>query len=408
MNPPSARQEWESHWLLLLCCLLGITVPIVPIYALGQFLPSIEESFGWTRTQASVGLTLSLAITFLVTPIVGRVIDRTDARKLVLPGIVLCGLVSAAFSRATGSIGNWLGLWACQALASTLICPAVWLPVVASTFTTNRSMAMAIALCGISLPAAYGPPLARVLIDHFGWRLAYQILALVVAIPALVCSALFFVDGRVLGTRESAQGRAAAVVARRPLRRIYLSSTFLKLAVAIFASYTASAALFIHLAPILVDRGLAPMTAATIAGIAGLIAIGGKLLLGAIFDRIRPERVGAGLMILFALACMIFAIQNADMVTALAASMLLAVCAGGMVALLACITPKLFSATVFGSVYAALLSLTALGGAIGPLLASIVHDATGSYAPAFLAGIIIAGAAAALFVGLKPLKDAAA
>lgn len=106
---------------------------------------------------------------------------------------------------------------------------------------------------------------------------------------------------------------------------------------------------------------------------------------------------------MFALACGLMALSSSSAIIVVAASLLMGFCSGGLVALLACLTPRFFVPSVFGSVYAVLLSLTALGGALGPLLASVVHDAVGSYGPALWAAVLAALMSAILFAVAKPL-----
>lgn len=230
-----ARSEWANNWPLVFCSLLGIPLPIFAIYSLGQFLPSLEQEFDWSRTEASLGMSAALIFSFILTPVAGRVVDRANARRLVFPGIVLSALSLAGFSLATASPGIWLVIWACQALAASLIGPAIWLAVISQAFDKGRSLAMAVALCGVSLPAAIAPPLARLLIDEFGWRSAYQILAVIVSLPAFTACAIFFVDRRSFADSGKV-GRAVPRVGP-PLRQIYLSPTFLKLAVAVHLLY---------------------------------------------------------------------------------------------------------------------------------------------------------------------------
>lgn len=393
--------EWQQNWPLVLCSLLGIPVPIMAMYSLGQFMPSLEKEFGWSRTEISIGMSVALVLAFLFTPIAGRVVDRVNARPLVLIGLVFSGLVLASFSLTNGDPFLWFFIWACHALAAAFVGPAIWLAVISSAFARGRSLAMAISLCGVSLPAAVAPPLARVLIDEFGWRSAYQLLALIVTLPALAACGLFFFDRRSLA---KAKVEVQKPIAPKQQGSIFISVTFLKLAFAVLVAFTASAAFVIHLAPALSDKGLSPMTAATVAGVAGLAAIPGKIALGAVFDRVGTVVISGGLMLFFALTCTLLALPTPSLALALVASVMLGISAGGLVALLACMTPRLFAPSMFGSVYAVLLSLTAMGGALGPLLVSLVHDISGSYAAAFWTGAVAAIVSGILFISATAVK----
>ena len=140
---------------------------------LGVFMVPLEQEFGWTRTEASLGYSISLMLGFLTSPLIGRLVDKNNARFLALPGIVLTGFAIAAFSLATSSIGVWIALWCMVSLVGGLIGPSVWLAVVSGAFEKNRSMAISITLCGMSLAGMLAPLSARLMIDAYGWRLAW-------------------------------------------------------------------------------------------------------------------------------------------------------------------------------------------------------------------------------------------
>ena len=397
------QSEWAANWPLLLCAIIGIPVPMIAIYGLGQFFVPLEQNFGWTRSQTSAGQSISLLLGFLATPLVGRVVDSTNARLLALPGLVLVGTAIAGFSLANDNPGLWIALWCFHSVVATLVGPTVWIAVISAAFVKNRSLAISLALCGTSLASMFAPLTARTLIDAYGWKTAFQLLGLFWSTPALLVAAFFFFDRRPIG--RAASHHAAAPSVRPAMRGIFLSATFIKLALAITTSMIAFAAYMIHLAPALVDKGLSPTLAATIAGVAGLAAIPGKLGLGSIFDRAGPSRVSLGLMAILALCSILLALDTTNVAVAIAGCALLGIAAGGMNVAIACITARLFSASVFGVVYGTLTSLTALAGAAGPYLASVIHDRTGSYAAAFWGGLGIAAVSALLLVKLEPATD---
>ena len=141
-------------------------------YLLGQFMVPLEQEFGWSRAQASVGFSISLLLGFIASPLVGRLVDNFNARLLALPGIVLTGFAIAAFSLATPSMALWIGLWCAVSLIGSIASPTVWLAVVSAAFEKNRSFAISITLCGMSLATMLAPISARLAIDAFGWRTA--------------------------------------------------------------------------------------------------------------------------------------------------------------------------------------------------------------------------------------------
>ena len=401
------RSEWAANWPLMLSAFVGIPVPAAMSYALGQFLAPLEAEFGWSRSEASIGFSLSLLLGFVATPLIGKLVDNTNARLLVLPGIVLTGLAIAALSLATSSTALWIALWCVVSLVGALVGPVVWLAVVSAAFEKNRSLAISITMCGMSLAAMFAPITTRWLIDGFGWRMAFPLVALMWCGPALLLALFCFFDHRLVGqsrAQKAEQAKAAPPTTKPNMRRVFFSGTFIRLAVAITLATTVAAAFTIHLAPALADKGMSASVAAATAGLIGLAAIPGKLAVGTLFDRVGQVTVTLGLMALLALCSAILAQDSASVPLAIAGTALLGIAAGATNVAFTCIAARLFDTAIFGVVYGTLVSLTALSGAVGPFLASAIHDATGSYAPAFWAGAGVAAVVALLLTRLVPVS----
>ena len=396
------RSEWAANWPLLLAAIFGIPVPVVMSAMLGQFMAPLELEFGWTRAEASVGYSVSLLLGFVAGPFIGRLVDKTNARLLVLPGIVLTGLAIAAFSLATPSIAVWIALWCFVSLVGALVGPTVWITVVSAAFEHQRSLAIAITLSGMSLATMLGPLSARLLIDAWGWRMAWVILGAVWTVPALVLTLLFFFDRRPSARPKADKSKEHA--AKVPLRRVFLSVTFVRLALAIVIVGLVASAFAIHMAPALMDKGMNATAAAAVAGILGLAGIGGRLALGSIFDRAGQNLVIWCIMALYGLAASVLAQNSANVALAIAGCIMLGLAGGAKEALVACLATRLFDSSIFGTVYGTLISLSVLAASMGPLLVSKVHDATGSYAPAFWSGVGVAAFAALLLSGLRPVS----
>jgi MFS family permease len=165
----------------------------------------------------------------------------------------------------------------------------------------------------------------------------------------------------------------------------------------------AGSAFSLHLVPALSDKGISLAQAATLAGIAGLSSIPGKLAAGALLDRYGAPRVATLIMGLFAAASILFAIQIDGVAVAMVACVMFGISTGATFALIAVLTTKLFSASVFGVVYGTLMSIYAIAAAVGPLAISAVYDASGSYSAAFWAGVGAAAVAAVLLSNLSPV-----
>ena len=404
---PPVRSEWAANWPLLLAAIIGIPVPVVMSAVLGQFMAPLEQEFGWTRAEASIGYSISLLLGFVAGPFIGRLVDKTNARLLVLPGIVLTGLAIAAFSLATPSIAVWIALWCTVSLVGALVGPTVWISVVSAAFESRRSLAIAMTLSGMSLATMIGPLSARLLIDAWGWRTAWLLLGFVWTGPALVLTLLFFFDRRPASRLKAEQAReehARTAPPKQVLRRVFLSFTFVRLALACLIVGLMGSSFALHLAPALMDKGMNATTAAAVAGILGLAGIGGRITLGSIFDRVGQDSVLFCIMALYAVAAAVLAQDSANVSLAIAGCIILGLASGAKEAMVACLTTRLFDHTVFGVVYGTFISLSVLAASMGPLLVSKMHDITGTYAPAFWAGVGISALAVILLMKLTPVS----
>ena len=405
---PPARSEWAANWPLLLAAIIGIPVPVVMSAVLGQFMAPLEHEFGWTRAEVSIGYSISLLLGFVAGPFIGRLVDKTNARLLVIPGIVLTCLAIAAFSLATPSIGLWIALWCAVSLVGSLVGPSVWITVVSAAFEEKRSLAIALTLSGMSLASMLGPLSARLVIDAVGWRTAWLLIGVVWTGPALFLTLLFFFDRRPASRLRAEQARAEQAKPappRQALLRVFLSLTFVRLALACLIVGLMGSSFTLHLAPALMDKGMNATTAAAIAGIIGLAGIGGRITLGSIFDRAGQDLVLCCIMALYALAAAVLAQESPSVALAIAGCIMLGLAGGAKETLVACLITRLFNSTVFGVVYGSLVSVTVLAAAMGPLLVSRMHDQIGTYTPAFWGGVGISVVAAILLLRLTPVSS---
>ena len=396
------RSEWAANWPLLVTAIVGIPVPVAMSSLLSQFMAPLEHEFGWTRAEASIGYSISLLLGFVSGPFIGRLVDKINARLLVLPGIVLTGLAMAAFSLATPSMALWIGLWCAVSGVGALVGPTVWLAVISAAFEKNRSQAISIAICGMSVATMLAPISGRLLIDAFGWRLAWVMLALVWTGPALVMALLFFHDRRPVARPKASQTIDTAP--KPELRQAMQSGTFIRLALAVTVLGIAGSSFTFHLFPALIDKGMNPTTAASVAGVLGAAAIVGKLSLGTFFDKVGQVPVTLSIMALYAAASALLAQDTPSVPLAITGCVVLGLASGGFLVAIACITARLFDGKIFGTLYGSLTSLSVLSAAIGPLLVSRFHDATGTYIPVFWGGMGIAAVSAILLTRLVPVR----
>src|SRR5712692_1239179 len=119
----------------------------------GLFFPQLLKHFGWSRTKLS-GLTGALAFSAgLSSPLIGWMLDRFEARVVMVGGAALAALAFVLASQAN----SFAPMLAAYLVLGVGIGGATLLPcslVIANWFGARRGLAMGIAIGGTSLGGA--------------------------------------------------------------------------------------------------------------------------------------------------------------------------------------------------------------------------------------------------------------
>ena len=274
--PNSALAEWRSHWFLPVAAALGYSTSVIHVYSLGPFIEPLTQEFGWSRAQASVGISIASFISAMFCIPIGILVDRIGPRRVGLVGVLLMTGAFALLSTVTGEMANWVMLWTVLAFGTLAVQATVWTSAVASRFHASRGLAFALTLSGASVSAAVFPLLATWLIGDYGWRTAFAGMAgiwVALVFPVIFLAFRGAQDG---GAAPHATTTSPLVV----LKGVTLSEGLrspvlykLLMASALF-SFTAIGAV-VHFVPILTDAGAAPLAAAGIASLSASSPLSG-------------------------------------------------------------------------------------------------------------------------------------
>ena len=82
-------------WWIILISTIGNTVNFgaIIVFTFGLFILPLHEEFGWSRTEIILAYSLAALLYAPVQPLVGKLIDRFSARKVILPSVVFLGLL---------------------------------------------------------------------------------------------------------------------------------------------------------------------------------------------------------------------------------------------------------------------------------------------------------------------------
>ncbi|MCB2076045.1 MAG: MFS transporter [Novosphingobium sp.] len=407
----TAAEEWSSAWTLVLASAVGFSFFSVLLAGTGLFMGPLSDEFGWSRTLLSSGPSIATAVTALLSPFYGALIDRFGTRKLALPGILLTVLSVSAFGLTSGSPAQWVALWLIFGLLSTTIKSTIWTAAVAGVFVKGRGLALGFTVAGTALSQTLVPPLGNFMIEEVGWRGAFVWLGLGWGgITFLLCW-LFLFD---VHDRIKAQAKAAGASADKPvavdlpgltIAQAWRNSALWRVAISTFIVMVLTIGLGIHLFPILTEAGISRANAAWLTSLAGVAGIVGKLVTGALLDRYRPNWVGGLTMGVTAVVFFLLIDGIRSMPLIILAMVVNGYAAGTKMQICGFLTAGYGGMKNFGKIYGVVAAIVALASGMGPMVAGLIYDLAGGYGPFLLAGTVGCAIGGALLVSLPPYPN---
>ena len=394
---------------MVMAAMMGLSFTAIASTTIGLFIAPLEDEFGWTRSQIVFGLTTYALIAVPFSPVVGAVVDKWGARRLAVPGLFLTASIFACFSLANGSTIQWIVLWTGYAVAALAIRNTVWTTAVSSIFSAGRGLALGFTLSGTAITGTIAPIIAQRLIDGWGWREAFLWLGIGWGAVAFVLLALFFFDAR--DEHRARNGRNpgspsgpvelpglsfAEALRNRAFIRIAVAATFFVLTVT---------GISIHLVPILAERGLSRETAAVMAGLTGGSALAGRLATGWALDRWSRGWINLANLASPALATSVLLFAPGQTVWVTFAVLILGYANGAFMQVCAYLTSRYCGVRNFGKIFGIIASIVALGLGLGPLIAGLIFDTMGTYAPLLIGAVPATIVSGLLVSSLGPYPD---
>jgi MFS family permease len=399
----SPRPRIFYGWVIVFTAAIGLMLGYAPIfvYSFSVFIKSLAQDFHASRTSISLAFTLANLMQSVGAPLIGRLVDRFGAHKVIIPSTVLFGLVLISFKYSSTSLWHLYAFFILIGLIGVGTAPVPYGIVVSRWFDKRRGLALGLMMMGLSCGAILLPLIAQRLIVLFGWRTAYAIVgfaALAISVPVV---GTFLKDSpEKMGLQpdgepdlnagsqqqKNEQGVTWSAARRQP--------TFWLLASAFFLLGASVHACVIHLVPMLTDHGISLQRAAFASSLLGVALLIGRVFTGYFLDRFFGPYVA---MLLFSGVAVGISLlwSGAGGSFPLLAAFLVGLGMGAEADIIAYLTSRYFGLRSFGVIYGFLFATFTLAGALGPVLMGVGFDHLGSYrAPLlfFLAATLVATA----------------
>ena len=296
----SKRPKLFYGWWIVFTAALGLCLggPPIAVFSFGVFFKSLVHEFHASRAAISFAFTLHNVVGAICAPLVGRLIDRYGARRVILPATVALAVILISARALGGSIWQFYLFYAGLGLIGISTSPVPYGVVISHWFNRRRGLALGFMMMGVGLGGILAPLLAQRLIAAFGWRMAYAMFGfLMLLIPLPVVASLLRNDPAERGLLPDGVPSPLRLSGGQPesegltWHEIWHSPTFWLLICAFFLTGASVHAGVLHMPALLSDRGLSPERAAVASSVIGLSLLAGRLGSGYLLDRIFAPRV---------------------------------------------------------------------------------------------------------------------
>jgi len=360
--------------MLVLLVSNGLTATALSVYD-----ESILKEFGWSRGELKFRDLISFWLIALLAPLGGVLIDRFGPRRMLSIGLVLLSIAYLLYSRLD-SLGMLYGIHVIMAVgllcAGTMTC----IILLSNWFDAKRGLALGIALVGTSLGGIVLSPVNAALIQRFGWRQTFQIEAALPIVLMLVVLLIVKNSPREVGA--SAVG--VDVNSQRDLRLEGLTlseamrtRSFWAIGFSGMLTYYSILALYSHLFLHMRGLGYAPVKAGLALSLLAMLALTGKLLTGALADRLDRRSIFVGSLAVMLAGLVGLATLKASVV--LPSIAIIGLGWGGVYTLYNVLSVTNFGLKSAGRINGMISTLESLGGGLGIWLTGALYDRYASY-----------------------------
>ncbi len=399
---------WKVTFIAFTCIIFtfGASTATMPLIY-GQAM----DEFGWTRTEATLFFTYkNLASAVVAIFILGHLMQRFELRTVMIGANIITALGMTTFlwidSLFTYYLaGVFIGLGVVTVLITAKVIVSLW-------FVRNQGLAVGMTTVGVSVGGIFFPIIADILIEAYGWRVAFALLSLgiwCVSIPLYLWMAKPDPSEADI-LPEATHTKPAPEMAER-IRQADVDYSFAELMktgmfwliiFAVFLTAIADSGVFQHTV-LFLTREIGFDSRIAAATISGTFALGiiAKLLAGRIYDKFSIRGIQFWYAFLGISILLAFPLQG--IITLVIFTLARGLAHGGLVSSdTAVMTKHCYGPRLLKKMLPVLTGVYTIGAAIGPVSLSMVYDHTGSYTYGFIAFTIMCFAAAAMLFRVYP------
>jgi MFS family permease len=403
-------QHWSSRlpfyygWLIVSIAFVTMAIGVTARTAFSLLMPPLINEFGWDRGLVAGAFSFGFLVSAVLSPIIGRVMDARGPRIVIMTGVLLmtAGLFLTRFIERPWHLYATLGVLVGG--GANLMTYAVHSQFLPNWFVRRRGLAISIAFSGVGVGAIVLLPWLQSIILTDGWRASCWAIGLLVLLAVAPLNLLVRKRPEDIGLLPDGDARLPSAADKRQasnivdpawiaiewtLARAVRTTRFWWIVLGYFCGLVAWYAVQVHQTKYLTEIGFTPLVAAWALGAVSVVGIPGQIILGGLSDRIGREWVWtagcAGFAVCYAA---LIALEHAPSNVLLYLMVLSQGFLGyALTSVMGPIVAEIFEGPHYGSIFGTITVALIGGGAAGPWIAGVIHDATGSYRLAFFLAI---------------------
>jgi MFS family permease len=380
-DPRKSSAPRAALGVLAMCTALNfLSRGVSDTYAV--FLLPLAREFDADRAALTSVYSVYMLVYGLAAPVAGMAFDRFGPRALYCAGAALFGAtyVLAGSAATLGQLYLLIGVLGGIASVAVGMVPASAL--VSRWFRQRLPSAMSVLYAALGTGVLLLAPTSQWLIEQTGWRTAYHLLggAVLLLFPGLLA-----LPWRTIAAGHPDYNQPSATATRRAgvatIAQALRMSAFWGLFGIMFVTSFTTFSIVVQIVAYLVEIGFAPLEAASVYGVMGMLSILGMLGSGWL-----AQRYGERLIATLSYSCTIAGIAVLALLKwqpayALLVSfaLLFGTVQGSRGPLVATLAARLFDRSGLGAVYGCISLGMGVGAALGSSTAGTLHDLTGGY-----------------------------
>ncbi|QZN86573.1 MFS transporter [Cellulomonas sp. C5510] len=178
-------------WVILIACIGFYAVPVGIVgNTSGIFVTPVMEQFGWSRTEATLYMTIQPWVAALCTPVAGALMAKYNPRWILTLTAAAYGLSTIWTAYATHP-WQWHLYGVIYGVSCSFFMFLAVPTLVNAWFRKQAGLAIGTAGAALSILAAVASPVGQSMIESQGWQHTRMVFGVVITVVSVALTALF-------------------------------------------------------------------------------------------------------------------------------------------------------------------------------------------------------------------------